>query len=201
MSYSSKLTYKSILKCAKEEFLDKGFQKASMRKIAQKANVTTGAMYNYFKNKEILFDELVKKEANELIEHFKEEHDKCDKIKSYKDDNAYEEISSSTDRVLDYIYDNFEIIKLIVCCSQGTKYENFVEELIDIEELATRKTLTKSGFEIKPKDDFFIHVMASSGMYNTFEAVKHDLSKEDAMYYMNKIKHFYYAGWNEILDL
>ena len=38
-------TRKELLKCAKKEFMDKGFMGASLRNICQKAGVTTGAMY------------------------------------------------------------------------------------------------------------------------------------------------------------
>ena len=41
-----------LLNCAKEEFLAMGFEKASLRRICQKAGVTTGAVYFFFRNKE-----------------------------------------------------------------------------------------------------------------------------------------------------
>lgn len=199
MSYSSDLTRNRILECAKEEFLNLGFQNVSMRKIAENAKVTTGALYNHFKNKEDLFDELVLNVANELFRLFKEEHENCTSIESYDAENSYEILSKSTDYVLDFIYDNFDEMKLIICSSQGTKYDNYVESLIEIEEKSSRNMLIKSKVNISEKDNFFIHVMSSSGMNNMFEAVKHDLSKKEAIYYMNKIKHFYYAGWSEML--
>nr|UWI52070.1 TetR/AcrR family transcriptional regulator [Clostridioides difficile] len=189
-----------MLECAKVEFLSFGFQNVSMRKIADNANVTTGAMYNHFKNKEILFDELVSKTATELLTLFKHQHDKCSIIESYNLEASYNMMSQSTDCVLDFIYNNFEEMKLIVCSSQGTRYEKYVESLIEIEEESTRNILIKSDSYNTKKDDFFIHVMSSSCMHNMFEAIKHDLSKEEAVYYMEKIKHFYYAGWNEMLD-
>lgn len=201
MSYSSDSTSSRILMCAKKEFLNLGFQKVSVRKIAEKANVTTGAMYNHFKNKEVLFDELVLKAANGLFNLFKEEHKKCSSLKSYREEKSYDTISHSTDYILDFIYDNFQEMKLIISCSQGTKYDNYVEDLIKIEEESIKNMLIKSGVNVTEKDMFFIHVMASNGMYNMFEAVKHDLSKEEAICYMEKIKHFHFAGWNEMLKL
>ena len=41
-------TRKELLKCAKEEFMDKGFMGASLRNICQKAGVTTGAFIFLF---------------------------------------------------------------------------------------------------------------------------------------------------------
>ena len=41
-----------IIKAAKEEFLKYGYDGASMRRIASKANMTVGNLYRYFKNKD-----------------------------------------------------------------------------------------------------------------------------------------------------
>ena len=49
-------TLDNIHKAAKKEFLDKGFQMASLRNIVKNAGVTTGAFYGYYKSKEELFD-------------------------------------------------------------------------------------------------------------------------------------------------
>ena len=41
-------TREKLLRSAKEEFVEKGFQNASLRKICSKAGVTTGAVYCFF---------------------------------------------------------------------------------------------------------------------------------------------------------
>ena len=48
-------TRELILKSARKQFLEKGFQGASIRKIASDAGVTYGALYGYFTSKEELF--------------------------------------------------------------------------------------------------------------------------------------------------
>ena len=45
--------------CANEEFLDKGYQEASLRTIAQKAGTSTGSIYTRFGDKEGLFEAIV----------------------------------------------------------------------------------------------------------------------------------------------
>lgn len=49
---------KDILLAGKEEFLEKGFQGASMRQIAARLQVTTGAIYRYYTDKESIFEAL-----------------------------------------------------------------------------------------------------------------------------------------------
>lgn len=48
-----------IIQAAYSEFLAYGFQKASLHKIAEKASVTTGAIYIRYKNKDALFVSLL----------------------------------------------------------------------------------------------------------------------------------------------
>ena len=48
-----------IIQAAYSEFLAYGFQKASLHKIAEKAGVTTGAIYTRYKNKDALFASLL----------------------------------------------------------------------------------------------------------------------------------------------
>ena len=57
-----------LLEAGKQEFLEKGFQGASMRGIASRLSVTTGALYRYYTDKESLFDVLVEEPARVLRE-------------------------------------------------------------------------------------------------------------------------------------
>ena len=45
-------TQERILAAAKAEFLEKGFESASLRNIVKNAGVTTGALYGYYAGKE-----------------------------------------------------------------------------------------------------------------------------------------------------
>lgn len=55
-----------LLLAAREEFLSLGYQKASLRNIANQANVTTGAIYFFFGSKEGLFHAVVDETADLL---------------------------------------------------------------------------------------------------------------------------------------
>ena len=59
MEEKSNATLEKIHKAAMAEFLDKGFQGASLRQIVKNAGVTTGAFYGYFSSKEALFASIV----------------------------------------------------------------------------------------------------------------------------------------------
>ena len=57
----------SLLDCARMEFEEKGFEKATARTIAERAGVATGTFYQYFSNKDELLRELT---DQRFAEHF-----------------------------------------------------------------------------------------------------------------------------------
>lgn len=61
---------KKIINAANKEFLKEGFTKASLRRIAQKAGITTGALYTRYKNKNELFCSLVSDVCKKFDEQF-----------------------------------------------------------------------------------------------------------------------------------
>lgn len=72
-----------ITQAAYEEFLSCGYQKASLHKIAEKAGVTTGAIYTRYKNKDALFVSLLQGFMNKLNDYFAPvavEYDKAKKL-------------------------------------------------------------------------------------------------------------------------
>lgn len=61
------LAIEKIIECAKTEFLEKGFEGASMRKVAENAGYTTGMLYGRFADKGELFKAIVKASAENCI--------------------------------------------------------------------------------------------------------------------------------------
>lgn len=60
MQYPKDDIQKEILKAAEKVFLENGFPKASMREIAQEAQVGLSNIYNYFKSKDDIFCTVVR---------------------------------------------------------------------------------------------------------------------------------------------
>lgn len=54
-----KQTEQKLIRFGKEEFLKKGYAKASLREICKAAGVTTGAFYFSFENKEALLSAIL----------------------------------------------------------------------------------------------------------------------------------------------
>ncbi|WP_099469557.1 TetR/AcrR family transcriptional regulator [Konateibacter massiliensis] len=198
-------TLQNILEAAKAEFLEKGFQTASLRNIVKNAGVTTGAFYGYFSNKEALFAALVEKHASVIMGQFMRTQEDFVKLpEEEQPDNMGKASGDCLEWMVDYIYEHFDIFKLIVCCSEGTAYADFIHNMVEIEVEYTYNfidVLRSLGHEIPDIDRQFCHILCS-GMFNgIFEMIVHDMPREYAQSYVSKLKSFHTAGWSEILGL
>lgn len=205
MTVEHLITKKHILRVAKQEFLEKGFREASLRNIVKDAGVTTGAFYGYYDSKEDLFDDLVRDKVSVFMEKFNME------LKSFNELPAKEQpkimYKTSLDYMLwmiDYIYDNFDIFKLILCCAEGTKYENFMHDLVKIEEKSVEKfisVLKKEGYDVHYIDKQLTHILIS-GMFSAFfEIVVHDMARKKAVVYVKELWNFHNAGWRKLFGI
>ena len=90
---------------------------------------------------------------------------------------------------------------MIFCCSSGTKYEHFLDQLGEIEEAYYREFVKKYGKEGYRVDDFFIHVFCRSGWQLVYEVVAHERTYEEAQSFMNSTILFNIAGWKAVMGI
>lgn len=198
-------TLQVILITGKNEFLEKGYSGASLRNIAREAGVTTGAFYGYFKSKAELFDALVAEPYSEFLAIY-------NGAKKAFADQPYEKQAVSVGEIsgecmvelLDYAYDHMDAFKLILCCSEGTKYERLIDDMVDIEVKATHdyiKVLRSMGKSVPNIDPVLEHILIT-GMFNAFfEMIIHEMPRADAQEYLKEMRAFYTAGWFKIMGL
>ncbi|MDO5548153.1 MAG: TetR/AcrR family transcriptional regulator [Eubacteriales bacterium] len=194
-----------LLEAGKREFLERGFQGASMRSIAAAAGVTTGALYRYYTDKAAIFDALVSEPALELLERYRKIQMEFSTLTVEQKLADLPEISDDGQEwMMWYIYDHFDAFKLVVCCSAGTQYEHYLETLTEIEVNASHiliEGMKAAGMEVQPIDDELIHIVSSMLFNGMFETIRHDMSREKAMQHMCGLKEFYSAGWFKILGI
>ena len=194
-----------ILKAAKEEFLTLGYTEASMRNIAKKANLTTGSLYYRFLDKAEMLDAVVGNEAEELLAIFKRIQNDFAKKEI---ENQVSEMGSYTENglhvMIDYIYDHYDVFKIIICKSKGSKYEFYIDSLVDIEVENTYRfinELKEKKLKVREPSEDLIHILCTSFFASIFEVVQHDMKREEALKYADEIYAFNEAGWSVLLGL
>ncbi|GMQ56304.1 TetR/AcrR family transcriptional regulator [Vallitalea sediminicola] len=196
-------TQEKLMKIGKQEFLENGFKSASLRKIVNEAGFTLGAFYGYYKDKEALFDGLVGNVAEELYSMFRGAQDShFDLIDSEKTIDTKDLSTEYLRYFMDYIYDNFYEFKLLICCADGTKYQNFINDLVNIEVERTTEyyeTLRKLG-KLEGNVNKQLHHMLTSAYFTAvFETVAHDMPKDEATSYIEQLALFFNTGWDSII--
>lgn len=205
MRTKNELAVDKILECAKEEFMEKGFEGASMRLIAERAGYTTGMVYGRFADKSQLFKELVCDAADKLFDYFsgtEEEFATYPPERQYNEMHTY--VDSKVDVMIDIIYDNFDAFKLIVCKSAGSGFEYYIDKMIDVETANTVrfiKQLNGAGIKMNEVRADLSHMLSSAMFNGIFEVVAHDLPREEARGYIKQVQDFFNAGWDKLLGL
>ena len=133
-------TLTKIRKAAKAEFLAKGFKSASLRNIVKTAGLTTGAFYGYYGSKEELFCALVDEPYHVFMERYRQAQEAFACLPpACQQENMGEISGQCMDWMGAYVYENYDAFKLLLCCAEGTKYENMVHDMVEIEVRATHR--------------------------------------------------------------
>ncbi len=192
-----------ILESAKKEFLEHGYQGASLRTISKNAALSKGALYSYFKNKEDIFTALVKEPADNLFQHMKtiQERALSQDIAS-QIDYANSKNPTQEDSWINYIYDNIDAFRLIALNSKGTKYEDFFKRLAHLEKSSTLKYIENmrvaKALYYDP-DDMLVHILNDITIKSLISIIEHDIPREKGLSYWHKMEEFYFAGWKKLL--
>lgn len=193
----------NIIAAAKEEFLAYGFTDSSLRRIADKANTSPRSIYTRFLDKEGLFSYFVKEQGDfflSAVEAYLNRFSQSPKDKQME--GRKKNTSHFAYMLLDYIYDHFDAFYLLVCCSKGTAYESFIEEIAALETEHTQRYLATIDSEIRDRPKItveFIHMMSRSFFDGFFEPIRHRFDREKAIEHLEKLILFHNGGWEKFL--
>lgn len=186
-----------VIAAAKTEFLTYGFEKASMRRIASAVGMTVSALYKHFISKEEMFAALVKPMLDDFCALYRrKELEEHDAIRENGAKAAF--LNEDAVYVMEYIYDHFDEFRLLVCCSQGTRYEDYVHTLVTMEEessLEFLEVMRKRGDPVAEFDRREFHLLVSLNVEAVLRPVRHGFTREEARHYARTINMFFAKGW------
>ena len=192
-------TYEKIIRCMREEFLTFGYEKASLIRVSAKVGITTAGLYKHFKNKEDMFFSLVK---DTLDAFHSVAASSTHQMETETEYNPFDDDWAMF--WVDFIYKHYVGVKLLICCSKGSAYENFEEDLIRKEAEANKEyadILRASGKMKKEISDMQWHILATAYVHLIFEVVRHDMTREEAIDHMQFVRDLLYPGWRQIYGL
>ncbi|MBQ9510467.1 MAG: helix-turn-helix transcriptional regulator [Clostridia bacterium] len=183
----------SIMEAATKEFLTYGFTDASMRRIASAAKMSASGLYKHFAGKEEMFSALIEPAYQGLLALFRGK-ERAQRKNIADGDISMWKNGGDAKLAVAYIYDHLDAFRLLVCKSQGTKYENFIHDLAVLEEgvtLSFMDTLKKQGIKINDFRTSELHLLTTANVNAIFQTVEHDFSKEDALHYAETLDMFF----------
>ncbi len=192
-------TLEKIIPCAKREFLDKGFERASLRKIAADANMSAAGLYRHFESKEAMFDALVAPLVDTYLRNYEKSMQLSYELLDTEEIKKFWQVSEEEGlQYINFIYDHFEEFKLLLTCSDGTKYQNFMHDISEMEVKEMTRLmdeLRSRGFSVKDISQDELHMLVSGYVASVFEVVIHDYPREKAIKQAKTLMEFLYPGW------
>ncbi|MCR4716429.1 MAG: TetR/AcrR family transcriptional regulator [Lachnospiraceae bacterium] len=196
-------TIKKIQKAAFKEFFEKGYMKASLRKICSDAGVTTGALYFFFKDKDELFCSLVRGVVDEIksvmLEHFALEQNIKEKdfIEALIGEGAGKEDFKALSDITDIMYKNRDLVLLLLTKAQGSSLENVVDVFIDLstKQYETLSDKMSKAFPNKSISKYFAHWVAHDQVQALVYAITHIENEDEAMIYISNMILYLRGGW------
>ena len=194
-------SHNRIIPAATQEFLEKGFQNASTRSIAARAGITSGGLYRHFRDKEDMFAALVDPALAEM-NRWMDAHVRRGYTGALTGDYGAMWQDTEIDMIREVVYPNLDAFRLVLCCSQGTKYENFVDELVKEHQaimLDVFEKLRARGVPVRDISEEELHILMSAYTTAMFEPVVHNYPLEKALHHLKIIERFFMPGWHDLM--
>lgn len=198
-------TRQRILDAAREEFLAKGYHGASLRTIAHRAGVTTGALYGAFLDKDALFDAVVGAPVRWFVSRFEaaqrefwglDDEVQVAQMHSFSQAALFE--------LVDHLFAHRDEFVIVVTGSAGSPFERWLDPVIALEEASTRRfiqTARRAGFPVQDIDDVLIHSLCSSFFRGILEPLIHGMDKAAAVAHIHQLRAYAVAGWDVLLGI
>ena len=193
-------SYERIVAAAKKEFMECGCQKASMRQIGSRAGLTAAGIYRHCRNKEDLFEQIVSSAVEDPDQWMEQQIMESYVFLSRESENLWK--TTWVDMMRDLIYPRMDEYRLLLTRAQGTRYENFLHDLVASNQqhmLVAFDTLKAQGRPVREVTDRQLHLLLSGYITAIFEPVIHNYSLEEALQCLDTLEAFFIPGWKQIM--
>ena len=198
------LSHEKVNRAIREEFLEKGFEGASVRSIGDRAGMTSAGLYRHYPDKAAMFDSIVEPVVT-AIEKWTNDHKK-NAYELVENRNPDSDLFSQTflDLIKDIILPNKVEFRLLLTSSRGTKYENFVNDFVlknQTEMMRMFGYLKSKGFPVKEISEEELHILLSAYLTACFEPVVHGFSDEQIEAHLGTVREFFLPGWRNLMGM
>lgn len=188
-----------IITAARAEFLEKGYAGASLRKIAEKAGATVGAIQTRYKSKDELFVCLLKPFLNDiqaLFQSAKADYysgTDADLLAGLKASMRHESAA-----ILHLIFDHYDDAALLLCRSAGSSLEHCFDEIVQNkiqESIAFFRRASCTEIDEK------LLGLLISAQFDSYRRIMMECpDRETAEAYMDLLMIYHFGGWTAFFE-
>lgn len=193
-----------LLECAVQEFLEKGYEKASLRAIAKRAGSSMGAIYIRYPEKKDLYLSIVENTMNGFYDIISSTQNAFDTLPP---DEQKKRIKSENEqgctKMVEYIYAHFDEFKILFVNGENEIQQNFLHRLVDIESAGVinfLKAINNDAISSGKITQELMHLLWIAFYSAVFEIVIHDMPFNIGVEHINQLNDFYTGGWQTIYN-
>lgn len=187
-----------IIKSAVEEFLERGFLEASLHKIAERAGVTTGALYTRYKNKDALFCSLLEDAFAAFRERSEQAAEKYAAVESGSSSDFLAAMEYEGQIYFDVFFEHYEACVLLFCKSGGSSAEQTLKSVIYHKVRSTVDFLKKTAKQ--PVNSDAVRLLMEADFHIYRQLLESGLEKPKAAACMKTVQDFLNSGWRELYE-
>lgn len=187
-----------IISSAMREFMEKGYEKASLRKIAANAGVTIGAIYTRYSTKDKLFCSLVSPLLSDIETAFHQIEASYNQAEPGDSSSMAESMTMESKAIIHLLFDHYDLAVLLLCKSTGSSLEKFFDTVVDQK---IQKSIeffnSKDG---KPLNPGILKVLISSQFNIYYQIIHGGYSLEEAKEMTEAAMIYHGGGWLSLLE-
>ncbi len=192
-------TKELILSCARELFLEHGYEGVSMRMIATRCNISLGLTYHYFVGKEALFSDIIRPVVQTLdyvfMQHNSPEH--CNEA-------IFEDIELGQYREFLLLVTKYRReLRLLLLYAKGSPYERYEQEFIKQNNVLGRAYLNmlKEKYPTMRTNlsDRILQITVENWLYVLKSLLSEELTDTDRAQILREYFTFTTGGWKRLI--
>ena len=196
MQYAKDAIRQKILEIARGEFLEKGFERASIRSITAKAKTSKSNLYNYYPDKDALFCAVLTPTINQIQVGLAlaKQYNVPKEVDDYTLSSQQDVITA----IYHFLVENANDARLLLFRAQGSSLENYKYEVLD-SFAENMIEWTASIHSKRPVSRLFVKTVCSF-YFNMIEQLLREETPTEIKEFIREISGFIYYGWKNVLS-
>ena len=188
-------THDRLAPIVKAEFMEWGYEKASVNRIAERAGMSPAGLYKHYAGKKDMFASLVE----ETVAAFDAFCGETQRAMSADFAGADPFGDAWMDALLDFLYAHYDAFFLLVCRSAGSGYQGFEERLIEREAESCKAFAAQMNAGSAVTDGQW-HLVASVYVHAVADIFRRGYRREQARAHMRFLQAVLFPGWKSLFE-